>query len=350
MIGKRIQQRTVSLPIEQFLTPVSSESACGDNKWDDLAYSSILGGELDSILGTNSGMVAGEREDSGGGDWRNFLAQVGGFFSLTKHLGLANYALMADLHISGLSGLADGLIIINRFLASNWEDIHPIIDEGDAEERLEFIENLNDPLILGGIDEVVIANGRQSGAFTLAEFNSSQKDNDPSPSLVEASINETLRESPEHFETLKEQLQEIHTQLDAIEETITTHLPEESISLQALRNKLKELTNALSSASGEPASQAGTETETGAEGGTLASAPPQVSGEINSREDVVKAINRIVRFYSKNEPTSPVPLLLERTKRIVTMDFLQVIEEFDLKNRALPFDELFGQSEDNNEY
>ena len=196
----------MSLPIEQFLTPVSAESVCGDNKWDDLAYSSILGGEIDSILGTDGGMVTGEREDSGGGDWRNFLAQVGGFFSLTKHLGLANYALMADLHISGLSGLEDGLIIINRFLSSYWDEVHPIIDEGDAEERLEFIENLNDPLILEGINEVVIATGRQSGSFTLAEYNSSQKDGDPSPSLVEASINETLRESPEHFETLKTQL------------------------------------------------------------------------------------------------------------------------------------------------
>ena len=136
-----------------------------------------------------------------------------------------------------------------------------------------------------------------------------------------------------------------------MEEIIASKLPDESISLQALRNKLKDLGKALSSAAGEPASlRLAQDGERAVEGGSPAATVSQVSGEINSREDVVKAINRIVRFYSKNEPTSPVPHLLERTKRIVTMDFLQVIEEFDLKNRALPYEELFGQSEQNNEY
>ena len=341
----------MSLPIEQFLSPISPENSCGDNKWDDLAYGSILGGELDSILGTSDGMVAGERAQSSGGDWRNFLAQVGGFFSLTKHLGLANYAIIADIHISGLSGLNDGLAIINLLLNNHWDEVHPQIDEGDAEERIEFIESLNDPLILSGLDTIEIARGRQSGNFTLADIISSRKDDDPNPSLVEASINETLRENPEHFATLSEQLAEINVQLNSLKETITSNLPEESFSTKPLEDKLQSLATALAAASGEEVDPEEEGNEQGSSSGTSSGekSAARISGEVCSRDDVVKTINSIIRFYSKNEPTSPVPLLLERAKRIVNMDFMQVVEEFDLKNRSLPFAEVFGEDKDDDE-
>jgi type VI secretion system protein ImpA len=52
-----------------------------------------------------------------------------------------------------------------------------------------------------------------------------------------------------------------------------------------------------------------------------------LSGEIRSREDVVRAIDKICAYYARFEPTSPLPLLLERCRRLVTSSFLDIIRD-----------------------
>ncbi|MDD9940275.1 MAG: type VI secretion system ImpA family N-terminal domain-containing protein [Myxococcales bacterium] len=76
-----------------------------------------------------------------------------------------------------------------------------------------------------------------------------------------------------------------------------------------------------------------------AAGGRAGSPPRQpalapVSDAIASRADVVAALERVCRYYQRCEPSSPVPLLLERAKLLVDMDFMAAIEELAVK--ALP--------------
>ncbi|MBT8447530.1 MAG: type VI secretion system protein TssA, partial [Gammaproteobacteria bacterium] len=63
--------------------------------------------------------------------------------------------------------------------------------------------------------------------------------------------------------------------------------------------------------------------EEGGEGG--AAAQNRISGEITSREDVVRTLEKICEYYQRTEPASPVPLLLRRAQRVATMDFLEII-------------------------
>jgi type VI secretion system protein ImpA len=48
---------------------------------------------------------------------------------------------------------------------------------------------------------------------------------------------------------------------------------------------------------------------------------------INNRTDVLEALGKICEYYSKYEPSSPVPILVERTKKLVTMDFMSIMKE-----------------------
>ena len=58
--------------------------------------------------------------------------------------------------------------------------------------------------------------------------------------------------------------------------------------------------------------------------GQAANAP---SGAINSRLDVEAALDRIVAFYERTEPSSPIPHVARRLRRMVSMDFLQLMQE-----------------------
>ena len=53
----------------------------------------------------------------------------------------------------------------------------------------------------------------------------------------------------------------------------------------------------------------------------------QISGEILTRDDVASMIDKICTYYQKYEPSSPVPLVLQRAKRLVKKNFFEIMED-----------------------
>jgi type VI secretion system protein ImpA len=52
-----------------------------------------------------------------------------------------------------------------------------------------------------------------------------------------------------------------------------------------------------------------------------------VSDVIRNRQDATRALDAVADFFRTHEPSSPIPLLLERAKRLVAKNFLEVLEE-----------------------
>ena len=48
---------------------------------------------------------------------------------------------------------------------------------------------------------------------------------------------------------------------------------------------------------------------------------------INSRDEVVKCLDLVVAFYDRTEPSSPIPHLARRVRRMVHMDFVELMED-----------------------
>jgi type VI secretion system protein ImpA len=56
-------------------------------------------------------------------------------------------------------------------------------------------------------------------------------------------------------------------------------------------------------------------------GGTVA------IGAIASRQDAIRALDAVAEFFRRNEPSSPIPMFLERAKRLVSKSFLEVLAD-----------------------
>jgi type VI secretion system protein ImpA len=56
-------------------------------------------------------------------------------------------------------------------------------------------------------------------------------------------------------------------------------------------------------------------------------AATQVSGEIANRQDVVRMIDKICAYYERHEPSSPVPMLLMRARRLVDKSFMEILQD-----------------------
>ena len=48
-------------------------------------------------------------------------------------------------------------------------------------------------------------------------------------------------------------------------------------------------------------------------------------GEIASREDAIRMLDKICEYFDRHEPSSPVPFLLKRAKTLVVKDFMAIL-------------------------
>jgi type VI secretion system protein ImpA len=71
--------------------------------------------------------------------------------------------------------------------------------------------------------------------------------------------------------------------------------------------------------------------------GRAGGAAVTATGDISSREDVIRALDRICDYYKRYEPSSPVPLFLNRAKRLASKSFLEILRDLtpDAVNQAL---------------
>ena len=83
-----------------------------------------------------------------------------------------------------------------------------------------------------------------------------------------------------------------------------------------------------------PIPQSGpTAAQAGAGAGQTATFPGGAGDDVRSREDVVRILDKLCEYYVRNEPSSPVPMLLKRAQRLVTKDFIDIVR--DLAPEAL---------------
>jgi type VI secretion system protein ImpA len=70
-----------------------------------------------------------------------------------------------------------------------------------------------------------------------------------------------------------------------------------------------------------------------------------IPGRINSRGEVEQCLDLIIDFYERTEPSSPIPHLARRMRKMVPMNFMQLMEEIapsgmkEFRNVAGVFDE-----------
>jgi type VI secretion system protein ImpA len=64
-----------------------------------------------------------------------------------------------------------------------------------------------------------------------------------------------------------------------------------------------------------------------ADGDAAAAGGAIAVGAIKSRQDAIRALDAAAEFFRRNEPSSPVPMLVDRAKRLVAKDFLEVLAD-----------------------
>jgi type VI secretion system protein ImpA len=63
------------------------------------------------------------------------------------------------------------------------------------------------------------------------------------------------------------------------------------------------------------------------ESGAVPAGAPYAGGAIRSRQDAVRALEAIAEYFRATEPSSPIPLVVDRARRLVSKNFLEVLAD-----------------------
>jgi type VI secretion system protein ImpA len=319
------------LSAKELSQPVSEDQPCGDDLEYDAAFQKV-----ETLLQSKSEQEFGETVIPGSGpDWKGVGTQAVDLLKRTRDLRLLSYATIAQLHTDGLLAFRDGLEALGDCLEKFWEPIYPLLDvedNNDATMRFNTLQTLNDhKWVCEGIERSTLVVLKGIGGFSLRDIE-----------LAEGKIDAVDDEEVQDIAVIKgsfgDASKDDMTALGAaiggsIEqlERITTlwgSLATDAAALD-MDNTLKSLKDVLRAIKTyAPVAAAAVGAEEGADladAATRASEP--VSGVINSRDDVVRAIDKICEYYSVNEPSSPVPLLLRRAQRLVAKSFYEILED-----------------------
>jgi type VI secretion system protein ImpA len=100
----------------------------------------------------------------------------------------------------------------------------------------------------------------------------------------------------------------------------------EGANFQVTYDLLKRVRGAVLSFTTSPATQ-GPPGEAAPDGEAPAVGAPRAPGRIESREEVLRALEEISDYYRRREPGSPVPLMVDRARQWVSLDFLGILQD-----------------------
>ena len=330
----------VSLDIEKLLAEISADAPCGENLEYDAAFTAMES----EAKGTPERQVGKTVEPAQPPNWKNLRKMVMELLERTRDLRLLVELVRINLNLEGLSGLTDALALLRQGLENYWDSIHPQLDpddDNDPTNRINILMVLCDrDGILLPLNNVPLVESRVAGRFSLRDVEYATNkipvpkgQKAPQLTVIQGAFSEV---PPESVKATQEALQSCLSNVNGIENFLTQQVGVGNApSFAPIRDLLKDalhFVNEQVGALGLDEEAHGEDAEIGPEilgsegSGTKKSNAGQIGG-INNRKDVVRALELICEYYANNEPSSPVPLLVHRAKRLVTMDFMEILKD-----------------------
>jgi len=330
--------------VEDLLKPVADDKPTGE----DFTYHPDFQKMEDSARGKPETQFSAAEEPV----WKEVRDAATDVLKQSKHLHAGVVLTRSLLKLGGLEGFRDGLAVLRGITEKYWPDLYPKLDpddNNDPTERLNTLNSLASPKFCLDLQQAVLCKSPSFGPITFQQYLTAQDqakpaaaDEDRTPSTAELDkVTAAFRDAgPEAVNTTLTLVQESISEAQGIDKFIDSTLGAGAgvnfEPLKDLLNKMKRVVETFSTnGSGEVEAAAGAEASAGGDAPAAAAGAKRggAPGSIQSGADVVKHLDLICAYYERNEPSSPVPLILKRAKGLVNKDFTTIMT--DLTPEAL---------------
>ncbi len=265
-------------------------------------------------------------------DWRNLVGSITGLLQRTKDVRVTVLALRAATRTQGIEGFALGLDLTVGLLGQFWDTIHPQLDaqdDNDPTMRINALAPLTDSaMVLRDVYDCLLGTSRNVGpvrvrdiAIAHNKLTAGSGDAGYSAGQIEGALQDIYAAEPAAL-TAACSAAEAVQKLEAIIQEKTGR--GDHIDLKPLRSITHLLRQACQAAMGTPTTEA--DDQDAAEGGAP-NTGSGVRGEINSRQDALLVLDKVISYLERTEPGNPAPLLIKRAKRLVGVSFLDIMAD-----------------------
>ena len=353
------------LALDHYLKDIAEDSPCGVNLENDPAFAELE----QEIKGTPERQIGDSIIPAKEPDWIKIRTLALALLDRSRDIQVTIHLTCALVRTDGFAGLDDGLTLIREFLQKHWDDVYPrqepeddypvlrintLFTLKDYQKILDPIANIpltNSKLgryswnqietakknvdtfshmTLETYDEYLKRNADINASYSMEEAKKNASDEVKS---IEAAFKETNLES---LQSLAKVIKHALEQAEGIETVISEKVgsensPNISVLATLLKNIQKILNdNILQKQAAElekNASEMGAQNDQVSAGLIKGGEETVKLSVIQSREDVITAIDAICRYFERYEPSSPVPFLLQRAKKLLSMNFMEILRD-----------------------
>jgi type VI secretion system protein ImpA len=262
-------------------------------------------------------------------EWDRIRADALEGLTKSKDLRLLAYLGTALLRTDGLPEFSTVLTTAAQWLETYWPLVYPALDE-DAIARRNALNCFADPMaVVDRVWRLPLVASRQHGRYSLRDIEIARGQAAAGPlesKPDEAAIRDAFKElSLEDLTALDASVTAASTALTSIDAKMRGEGgPEVAPDFGPLVTQFAKLNRVCK----EQLADRGALSEGAADGaGAGAGQVGFKAGVINSRGDAIRALDAVADYFRRNEPSSPIPLFVDRAKRLVAKDFLEVLAD-----------------------
>jgi type VI secretion system protein ImpA len=276
-------------------------------------------------------------------DWKVVRRMAGELLERSRDLRLAIHMVRANLALSGVQGLADAVTLIERLLDARWDSVHPALDADDDNDptlRINSLAILADSgTLVRELKEATLVVLPGLGPLTIRQLEIANGEQPPpagQDKIALGSIESAIADlDADKLAAAVDALGRALAAVVNIEVILVRQVgSSQALNLDALTRPLRKAHDFLAR-QGQDAELPATESAGPGGGdhpwpwGTSVPSARQaaISGDIASRADVLRMLDKLVQYYNRHEPSSPIPILLERARRLVPMNFFEIMQD-----------------------
>lgn len=341
-------QKVSLVDIDRLLAQIEPENPSGEK---NLEYDPAFIKLEEKIKGTPEveigGKIVQEAKDP---NWHEIQEDAAELLIRTHDLRVAVTLTRALLHTEGLIGLNVGLNLLHRLIERFWDTLYPRIpndDNHNPTQRINILMTLCDrEAMIGPLLEATLCISPTMGRCTLRDIQKATgkravSDKNDKPASALDAIEAVFKDCDVNaLRADREAVGECLLRLSSLENLLNEKLGSGcGLHFDDLCQVLNKMDNVLDRQLAKHASSthsaSGKKIERQLSSGTRktplapTASSPRVNpmDTINSRQDVARILDQICFYYEKNEPASPVPILLKRAARLVEKNFLEIIQD-----------------------
>lgn len=326
-----------TIDVDALLLEIDSDAPCGP----DLEYDPAFLALEQEALGKPEVQYGETITPAVPPDWKTVRRMAAELLERSRDLRLAIHLARASLALSGVAGLADGLALVERLLDTRWDSVHPLLDADDDNDptlRINSLAILADTsTLVRELKEATLVTLPGLGPLTIKLLEIANGEQPPAAGQEKIALGSIERAvadlAPDRLAASVDALKRALDSVVNIEVILVRQVgSSQALNLDALTRPLRKAHEFLARQAGD---REGAAPLDGPGGGgdhpwpmeTPLSPRAAISGDIGSRDDVLRMLDKLVGYYTRHEPSSPIPILLERAKRLVPMNFFEIMQD-----------------------